>query len=111
MICRFGDVVVVRFPFTDLNVAKARPAVVLSAEQFNTSNGQTILAMITTGAGSEWPTDVPVTDLRAAGLSHRSVVRWKLFSLVNELVDQRIGTLSDEDRGNVASVSKSVFAF
>lgn len=110
MICKFGDVVIVRFPFTDMDVAKARPALVLSSEAFN-GNGQTVLAMITTGAGTAWPTDVAISDLAAAGLSHPSVVRWKLFTLVNEHVDQRIGALVDDDRGQLASVSKSVFAF
>ena len=111
MICQFGELVVVRFPFTDLTVAKPRPAVAISAELFSAQHGHTILAMVTTGAGSVWPTDIPIRDLAAAGLRHPSVVRWKLFTLVNDQLAISIGRLSETDRGNVASAARSVFGF
>ncbi|WP_249263502.1 type II toxin-antitoxin system PemK/MazF family toxin [Microcystis aeruginosa] len=42
------DVVVVPFPFTDINATKRRPALILSdALAFNTSVGRSVMAMIT----------------------------------------------------------------
>jgi len=111
VICQFGDVVVVRFPFTDLSISKPRPAVAISAGTFSASHGQTILAMITTGAGSTWLTDIAIRDLEAAGLRHPSVVRWKLFTLVNNELAARIGRLGSDDREQVASTAASVFGF
>lgn len=108
MICQFGDVVVVLFPFTDLGVAKPRPAVALSSEAFGSQHGQTIFAMVTTGAGSTWPTDIAIRDLASAGLQHPSVVRWKLFTLVNDQIAARIGRLAETDRDAVASAGRLV---
>ncbi len=110
MICQFGDVVVVRFPFTDLTVAKPRPAVAVSTEAFS-AQGQTILAMVTTGAGWAWQTDVAISDLASAGLKHPSVVRWKLFTLVNDQLAVRIGRLSEGDQARLKSTAPGVFAF
>lgn len=75
-----------------------RPAVALSNADFNADNGQTILAMITTGARSSWPSDMPIADLAAAGLSHASVVRLKLFTLPNQLLLKQTGRLSRTDQ-------------
>lgn len=98
MICSFGDVVVVPFPFVDEPILKRRPALVLSNENFNAENGQSILAMITTGARSAWPSDVSISDTASAGLTHRSVVRWKLFTLPNQSILRRAGALGTKDR-------------
>ncbi|MGE0844671.1 MAG: type II toxin-antitoxin system PemK/MazF family toxin [Flavobacteriaceae bacterium] len=110
MICERWDVVVVPFPFLERPVAKSRPALVQSSARFNEENGHTILAMITTGAGSSWPSDHEIAELKETGLRHRSLVRWKLFTLPNELVSRTIGSLSRADRAAVREMSKAVFA-
>jgi len=102
MICEPYATVVVPFPFTDLAVAKKRPALVLSARAFNESNAHTLLAMITTAARSHWPSDHAIEDLPAAGLRVPCVVRLKLFTLENSLLERRIGSLADRDRQAVA---------
>ena len=93
------DVVVVPFPFTDRTSTKRRPALVLSdAGNFNNKVGQSVLAMITSAAHSNWPLDVEITDLDAAGLPSASVVRMKLFTLDNQLVLRKAGALADIDQ-------------
>jgi mRNA interferase MazF len=98
MICDAGDVAVVPFPFSDLPVAKARPAVVISSAVTNDREGETLLAMVTTAAAGGRPGDTRLTDLAAAGLKTPCVVRLKLFTLDNRLIARRIGALSDLDR-------------
>ena len=110
MICDFGDVVVVPFPFVDLPISKTRPALVLSVEAFNQANGQTVLAMITTGAGSTWPSDIAITDRAAAGIVHASLIRWKVFTLPNQGVLRRVGTLGRKDKAAVAKAARSTLA-
>jgi mRNA interferase MazF len=97
-ICDSYDVAVVPFPFTDAARAKTRPAVALSTGAANSAHGQTVFAMITTAALSRRPSDVPIRDLASCGLSHSSVVRFKLFTLDNRLIARRIGSLGGADR-------------
>jgi mRNA interferase MazF len=104
----FGDVVVVPFPFTDRPIVKRRPALVLSNRAFNAANGNGIFAMITTGAGSRWPSDIDITDIAVAGLRHRSVVRWKVFTVPSDIVLAKVGALSSRDRSGVVEAARGV---
>jgi mRNA interferase MazF len=45
--CKFGDVVLVPFPFTDQSGAKKRPAVVVSSAAYNVGRPDLILMAIT----------------------------------------------------------------
>lgn len=91
------DVIVVPFPFTDLPVRKRRPALVLSDAGWNGATGQVVAAMITTAARSDWPLDVSIADLAAAGLGQPCRVRMKLFTLEALLVQRVAGHLSQAD--------------
>ena len=110
MICDFGDVAVVPFPFTDLAVTRYRPALVLSQRPFNDANGNTVLAMITTAAGSAWPSDLPIAEIAAAGLVKNCYVRWKIFTLQNHLVDRTIGRLASADLTAARSAVSAILA-
>ena len=48
------DVLVVPFPFTDSAAVKRRPALVLSAEQFQDRSGHLVCAMITSRENRGW---------------------------------------------------------
>lgn len=103
MDCEQWDVVTALFPFTDIPVRKPWPVLVLSGAGFNRDHGHVVGCMITTGAGSQWPSDHPIADLAAAGLPHPSVVRWKVFTLPGALLGRRIGALSETDMRGVAA--------
>jgi len=110
MICSRYQIAVVPFPFVDIDVAKPRPALVLSSDRFNADSGQTILAMITTAARSQWSTDVVLKTLEGTGLRVPCVVRFKLFTLTNELISRTIGSLSSGDTGRVGKAVNGIFA-
>jgi mRNA interferase MazF len=110
VICDFGDVVVVPFPFVDLVAEKRRPSLILSHETFNRSHHHSVCAMITTAARTKWPSDVAIADLRAAGLDHPCVVRWKLFTLPNDIIVRRAGKLSVGDRNAMRSAARGIIA-
>lgn len=100
------DVVRVPFPFTDRDVKKRRPALVLSdREAFNAFAGHSVMAMITSSRHSPWPLDYSLVDLDAAGLPAPSVVRFKFFTLDHRLVLGVLGRLSGQD---VEGVSHSL---
>jgi mRNA interferase MazF len=108
VICDFGDVVVVPFPFVDLSAEKRRPSLILSFASFNTSHGHSICAMITTAARSKWPSDIQIKDLEPAGLARPCVIRWKLFTLPNENLLRRAGRLALADRENVLVAARKI---
>jgi mRNA interferase MazF len=110
VICDFGDVVVVPFPFVDLAAEKRRPSLILSQTAFNDSHRHSICAMITTAAHSKWPSDIAIRDLRPAGLHHPCVVRWKVFTLPNEVILKRLGRLADRDRHSVVAAVRKFLA-
>ncbi len=96
------DVIVVPFPFTDSAAAKRRPALVLSTQAFNDRAAHLVLAMITSRENrvvgrSIWE----IQDLPAAGLSHASIIRMKLFTLDERFVLRKAGMLAGPDRAEV----------
>jgi mRNA interferase MazF len=109
VICDLGDVVVVPFPFVDIAAEKRRPSVVLSRQDFNRSNGHSICAMVTTAGRMNWPSDVGIADLKAAGLARPCVVRFKLFTLPNAIILRRAGALAEADRNNVVDSARAIF--
>ena len=68
------DVVIVPFPYSDRLAEKRRPALVISNRTLAV-HGLMWLAMITSADNASWPSDVPIADLRLAGLPAPSVVR------------------------------------
>jgi len=97
----------VPFPLTDRAAAKNRPALVLSDRvSFNTPAAHSVLAMITSAVHARWPLDVRISDLAAAGLPARSLVRFKLFTLDHRLIRGLLGHLSDKDAASVARAAK-----
>ena len=90
------DVVVVPFPFTDRPAVKRRPAVVVSSTEFNKVHEGKILAMVTSTT-ARWESDVALQDWRQAGLHVVCRVRFKLFTLDEDLILRKAGTLSKRD--------------
>lgn len=90
------DLVVVPFPFTDRLAVKRRPAVVLSSAEFNEVHKGKILAMVTSAA-ARWESDVALQDWRQAGLHVACWVRFKLFTLDEDLILRKAGALSKRD--------------
>ena len=103
-------VVTVPFPFTDKAQTKRRPALVVSRHGvWGRQTGHAVLAMITSARNSQWPLDVPVSDLDAAGLPAPSVVRMKLFTLDYRYLIAQRGHLSEKDCTAVAHAIRMVF--
>ena len=112
MICSRYQIAVVPFPFVDIDVAEppeAGPRLVIGFVS-DANSGQTILAMITTAARSQWSTDVVLKTLEGTGLRVPCVVRFKLFTLTNQLISRTIGTLSSSDTGRVGKAVNGIFS-
>lgn len=89
----------VAFPFTDLATAKMRPALVVSADDFNRQNIDLIVVAIT----SQVPKKVSATDhvlssgdQKQAGLPKPSLVKvGKIVTMDQRLIRKRLGRISD----------------
>jgi mRNA interferase MazF len=94
---RWGDVVLVAFPLSDMSGAIRRPGLVL----FDSGDEDVVLARITTQARRE-RTDVRLVDWKAAGLIAASVVRLsKIATIKKSLIDRHLGSLSSKDKRTV----------
>ncbi|MBF0139563.1 MAG: type II toxin-antitoxin system PemK/MazF family toxin [Magnetococcales bacterium] len=103
------SVVRVPFPFTDRDVSKNRPALVLSgADTFNTLAGHSVLAMITSAGNAPWPLDCLIENFDHAGLPAPSKVRFKLFTLDHRLLRGVLGRLAEEDAGRVTAALRQL---
>lgn len=104
------DVVTVPFPFADRAQSVVRPAVVLSQHDgFGARTGIVLTATITSAKASGWPLDVAIADLDSAGLRVPCVVRMKIGSIDQTLIERKIGTLADPDRATVRESLRTVF--
>ena len=68
------DVIVVPFPYSDRLAEKRRPALVISGGSL-AAYDLLWVAMITSADNEPWSCDIPIADLRRAGLPAQSVVR------------------------------------
>jgi mRNA interferase MazF len=92
-----GDIVTVPFPYTDSLAEKRRPAVVVSSRRLERDHHLLWLAMITSSSRG-WRGDVPISDLKAAGLPVRCVVRpAKIATASIARIRRKLGALRPAD--------------
>jgi mRNA interferase MazF len=104
------DIVVVPFPFSDRTASKRRPALVVSTAAFNQTQGNSVLAMITSAEQTAWLGDYVITDFKNTGLNNSCVVRLKIFTLDHRLIIRKAGKLGSLDQEKLNSHWKSLLA-
>ena len=88
------DVVVVRFPFTNLAASKQRPAVVVSNGNHNQSRPDLILMAITSQLTASLSVgDMTIVDWKPAGLLKPSAIKPVFATMQQTLVLQSLGRL------------------
>jgi mRNA interferase MazF len=108
--CEAGEVVLVPFPFADLQTTKQRPALVLRAIASPALPEIVLIAMITSRTdAAEIEGDCPIRGWEAAGLLKPSKVRLaKLVTIEHGLLRRRLGELAATDRRAVARTLRSL---
>jgi mRNA interferase MazF len=74
------------------------------------AHGLLWLAMITSAANRGWAGDVAITHLTAAGLPAASIVRPAKIATIDARDAERLGTLPEQDRTEVARFLRSRLA-
>jgi mRNA interferase MazF len=95
------SVIVVPFPFTDNYKTKKRPALVLSHSNHQKQTHHVTLMMITSAKNSSWPSDYLISHLGGTGLTAKSIIRQKIFTIDLDLVIKEIGKLSKADKKEI----------
>ncbi|MFP6662827.1 MAG: type II toxin-antitoxin system PemK/MazF family toxin [Deltaproteobacteria bacterium] len=107
-----AEIVLVRFPFADIQASKKRPALVLAETARGPRAGLLTVAMITSQVeGNALPGDVDLADWEAAGLLHPNRLRMaKVASMDRELSESRLGTLSARDQRSARRAFRQIFS-
>lgn len=95
---KFGDVVLVSFPFSDQTNSKKRPAVVVSSPAYHHSRPDLILMAIASHANlSSRLGEVTIHDWQAAGLLKASLIKPVVTTIERSLVIKKRRQLSAVD--------------
>ena len=107
----FGDIVLIRFPFTDLSTTKKRPAVVVSSADYNARRPDVVVAAVSsrfrTPAGFG---ELVLEEWRGAGLLAPSAVKPVLATIEKSLILWRLGRLEGSDRTSLDAVLRRLLS-
>jgi mRNA interferase MazF len=106
---RFGDVVLVPFPFTDQSASKRRPAVVVSSDAYNSRRPDLILMAITSQVRPSLAFgEVAVADWKRAGLIKPGILKPILTTVEKSLILRKLGHLRTSDEQALGKALQSV---
>lgn len=106
--CSPGDVVLVRFPFTDLETSKKRPAVVLSPTEYTSRYGDVVLLALTSQPQAE--DQLRLTEWQHAGLPKPTWFKPLLATVSGDIIVRRLGAIAQNDRPRAANALKLLVA-
>lgn len=98
-----GDVILVRYPFTDLSGSKVRPSVVVSAPHVS---NDVLIVPLTSKSSSLFAGEFVLEDWGDAGLNVPSIVKRGVYTIEDRLVIKKIGSLSRADSNRLATSLK-----
>jgi mRNA interferase MazF len=90
-----GDIVLVRFPFTDLTTTKKRPALVISPREYCESYGDVVIVALT--GRDQKDEDLKLTDWSSAGLLKDTWIKPATATINENVIDKKLGTLNADD--------------
>ena len=108
-----GQIVLLSFPFTDLQTKKVRPALVVSSDSFNTIGSDAVFIFITSKR-YDGPYDIWLEhgdpEFQATKLKMPSTLRVsKIMCLEQDLVKRRLGYLDDKTLQKVEHALMQLF--
>jgi mRNA interferase MazF len=104
------DVILVPFPFSNLEAAKLRPCLVLMTMKPARYPQHLIVAMMTSHVEKHFPHDLLVENPSEAGLPKPTLIRLaKVVTIDSSLIKKRLGSLSKSDRKQVEKEWRLLF--
>jgi mRNA-degrading endonuclease toxin of MazEF toxin-antitoxin module len=88
-----GDVVLVKFVFSDEKGAKQRPGLIISSDRYHQARREAILAAITSNIGRLLLGDYKIKAWRESGLLYPSIVTGIVRTIRQDMIAARMGQL------------------
>lgn len=105
-----GDIILVRFPYTDLSSSKVRPAVVVSNARVHSSSDLIVAQITTQEISGDFAYRFSNEDLTAPLKIDGGTVYCKKIATLNiSIVQKRISTFKSEKLPELVTVIKSIF--
>lgn len=108
MRCDPGSVVLVRFPFTNLEIHKKRPAVIVSPATYAERHGDVVIVPLT--SVDQQDVALRVAKWKDAGLAQPSWVKPLIATISATIVERTLGRLSDADTNCVKYAIRQMLA-
>jgi mRNA interferase MazF len=93
-----NEVILVRYPFSNLSGSKVRPAIVVNASH---SSQDVIIVPLTSKVSALFAGEFVLADWQGAGLNVASAVKRGLYTVHQSLVIKSVGSLSALDAGRL----------
>jgi mRNA interferase MazF len=107
----FGDIVLVRFPFTNQITFKQRPAVVVSNRAYNSAKPDVVIMAITSQMHSPFSLgEVQINQWQAANLLKPSAIKPVFATIEQSLILKRLGVLDSSDQAGLREAIASVLS-
>ena len=107
----FGDVVLVRFPFTNQATFKQRPAAIVSSRAYNVATPDVVIMAITSQVHSASSLgEVQVGQWQAANLLKPSAIKPVFATLEQNLILKRLGVLDPSDQAALRQAIAAVLS-
>lgn len=104
---KFGQIVLVRFQFTDQRGSKQRPALVISSTAYNQARPDIILMAVTSQIRVKSGfAETMIKHWQFAGLLKPSVIKPIVFTAEKSIVKKTLGHLGDEDSRSLREIIK-----
>jgi len=105
----FGDVILINFPFTNLQTSKQRPAVIVSSEMYQESRPDIILMAITSQIRKPLSTgEAIVEDWERTGLIKPSVFKPIIATIEKDKIIRKLGQLSSNDKLRLNEIIQTI---
>ncbi|MBV9343271.1 MAG: type II toxin-antitoxin system PemK/MazF family toxin [Acidobacteria bacterium] len=105
-----GDIVLVKFIFTDEQGVKHRPGLIVSTEAYHSGRLETILVAITSNIGRLLVGDYKIKSWRESGLLYPSIVTGIVRTIKQDMISRKLGALTVPELHAVESRLREVLA-
>lgn len=102
------DVILVRYPFSDLSSSKVRPAIVVSASHISED---IFIVPLTSKISSLLPGEFELKDWKGAGLNVTTAVKRGIYTVSKNLVIKGVGKLSNSDSKKIENSLRKWLGF